>query len=98
MEECVATSHAYDRAKERLGWSTHVLDKMMQKAFVFGAQHKDTKGTLNRYITGLWFAHRNSNNVRIYGEVIYFFAGQTLITLYHLKPQLRKHLTHLRKV
>ena len=45
---CIATEHAYDRAKERLNWKSKVLDKMMQKAYEEGIQHKDTKGSLKR--------------------------------------------------
>lgn len=89
---CIATEHAYYRAKERFGWNHKVLDKMMGKAFNEGIAHGDTKGTLNRYVTKLWFSHKFCNNIRIYGEVIFFFAKNELITLYQIEPKLRKHL------
>ena len=92
--ECEATDHAYERAKERLGWKRKVLDKMMEKAFFEGIQHKDTKGSLNRYITKLWFDYKFCNNVRIYGENIYFFKDSKLITLYRLDNKMVKHLKY----
>jgi hypothetical protein len=90
------TEHAYDRAKERLSWKPKALDKMAEKAFSEGIQHKDTKGSLHKYITKLWFQYRNANNIRIYGENVYFFIGNKLITLYQLPNNLRKHVKFCR--
>lgn len=94
LAACSITDHAYKKAKERLSWKSKVLDKMAQKAFDEGIHHKDTKGTLNKYITKLWFRYKSCNNVRIYGENIYFFCGQKLITLYRLDRKLIKHLKY----
>lgn len=91
---CIATKHAYERAKDRFGWKSNVLDKMMLKAFNEGIEHKDTKGRLNRYISKLWFEHKKANNVRIYGENIFFFHDEVLITLYRLENSLIKHLSY----
>ena len=93
---CIATEHAYEKAKERMKWKPKVLDKMMQKAFDEGIQHKDTKGTLKKCITKLWFRYKFCNNVRIYGENIYFFCDQKLITVYRLDNKLTKHLKYCR--
>ena len=84
------TQHAYDRAKERLRWRPEVLDKMAEKAFVDGVEHKDTKGSLNRYITKLWLEYRRANNIRIYGENIYLFCGNALVTVFQLPNNMRK--------
>jgi len=90
------TEHAFDRAKERLSWNNKVLSKMAEKAFMEGIKHKDTKGTLNRYVTKLWFSYKHCNNVRIYGENIFFFCDNRLITLYQLPNYLRKHVKYCR--
>jgi len=88
------TEHAYERAKERLNWKSKVLDKMAEKAFLEGIKHKDTKGSLIRYLTKLWFNYKHCNNVRIYGENIFFFCDNRLITLYQLPNHLRKHVKY----
>ena len=93
-QSIIITKHAYEKAKERLRWNTKVLDKMAQKAFNKGIHHKDTKGSLNKFITKVWFRYKSCNNIRIYGENIYFFSGQTLITLYRLKTKLIKHIKY----
>ena len=92
--ETIATDHAYEKAKERLGWKHNVLNKMMEKAFNEGIKHSDTKGTLNRYITKLWFKYKTANNIRIYGENVYFFCGKKLITIYRLEQKIIKHLKY----
>lgn len=92
----VITNHAYERAKERLSWNARTLDRMAERAFLEGVMHKDTKGSLNKYVAKLWFKYKHTNNVRIHGENIYFFSNNTLITLYQLPNELRKHVKYCR--
>lgn len=94
---CIATNHAYKRAKERLSWKKSALNRMMKRAFVKGIKHSDTKGQLNKYITdkylnGLYFNKKPANNPRIYGENIYFFNDNLLITVYRLPNKVIKLL------
>ena len=91
-----ATDHAYKRAKERLRWKPKVLDKMMCKAFNEGVCHNQTKGSLNKYITKVWFRNRICNNIRIYGENLYLFKNRTLITIYKLDNKMIKHLKYVK--
>jgi len=90
----IISDHAYKRAKERLGLNQKALDRMAEKAFNDGFKHGETKGTLQKYITKLWFDHKNCNNVRIYGENIYFFRENKLVTLYRLHRKLIKFLNY----
>lgn len=90
--EIIITQHAYDRAKQRFSWKPDVLDKMAKKAFIEGIQHKELKSKLHKYITKIWFKHRSCNNVRIYGENIFFFSNNILITTYQLPNDLRKYI------
>ena len=88
------TDHAYERAKERLSWKTSVLEKMAEKAYNDGICHKDTKGSLNKYVSGVWARYKKANRIRIYGENIYLFCGNSLVTIYQLPQNLRKHVTY----
>lgn len=92
--ELIITDHAYERAKERLGWKKQALNKMAKLAFDKGVKHKETKGTLNKYIYKLWVSHKFCNNIKIYGEDIFFFSNNTLITVYRLDNKLIKHLKY----
>ena len=84
--------HAYDMAKERLSWKPAVLDKMAERAYKEGIKYSDTTGKLKRYIAKIFLQYRTANNIRIYGQNIYFFAGKTLITLYRVPTGLIKYL------
>lgn len=93
MDEPIATKHAYKRAKERLGWKKPVLDKMMIKALEEGLTHSQSKSKLNKYISKLWFTYKTANNCRIYGENIFLFNNNVLITVYRVPNELIKYIT-----
>lgn len=95
--ELLITEHAYERAKERLRWKPCALDKMAILAFDNGIKHSDTKGTLNKYITRIWFKYKTANNIRIYGENIFFFKNSTLITLYQLPNDMKRLIKCVKK-
>jgi hypothetical protein len=86
------TAHAFERGKERLGLSEKPFQKMAMKAFISGIMHSETVGELKKFISDLYNVQKNANCIRIYGEVIYLFADNTLITVLHLPNELKKYL------
>jgi hypothetical protein len=86
------TDHAYDRAKERLSLSKDSFCRLATKAYVEGIKAKESKGRLKRYLDKLWFQYKTANNVVIYGENIFFFRENVLITVYQLPHVLRKFI------
>ena len=91
------TDHAYQRGKERLSLGRNSLQRMAHKAFKEGTRHCETKGTLNRFLSKIYFQHGNVNNVRIYGENVFLFVDNILVTLYQLPVDLRKHAKSCKK-
>jgi hypothetical protein len=85
----IITDHAHDRMKERLGLPKRAHQAAAERAYVYGRHHSDAKGRLKRFLDGRWLDHRTANNVRIYGEHIYFFRDSTLITVYEVPKSLR---------
>ena len=90
--EYSVTNHAYKRAKKRMRWSKSTTNKMARLALEKGKSHSDIKGKLNRYISKLWFTNKTANNTKIYGEDVYLFNNNTLITIYRVPTQLIKLL------
>lgn len=90
--QIIATKHAYKKAKERFSWKPKALNRMMVKAFLVGITRNNTKSILKKFIAKKCFNHKNCNNIRIYGQNIYFFCGRKLITLYRLSNNLIKCL------
>lgn len=86
------TEHAKERARERLKWNAETLEKMSERAMNIGVKHSDTRGKLNRFMSKIYLQHKTANNTRIYGEHIYIFADNVLITVIQLPTVLKKYI------
>ena len=84
------TNHAARRTKERLGLPKKLSHKNAENALRYGIRHSDTSGSLNRYISALYWKHETANNIRIYCNNVYIFHGETLITIFPLPQKYRK--------
>lgn len=80
----IVTIHAKNRAKQRLGISKGMTNKIADKALKYGICHKDTKGKFKSYIDKLYLIERQANNIRIYNRKIYLFHNDVLITILNL--------------
>ena len=92
MKEVTITKHAYDRAKERLGWKKSTLKRMTDRVIENGVTHRETNGHLRKYLNKLYHQKGKANNMRIYGDVIFVFHGKTLITIFKLPTNLIKYV------
>jgi hypothetical protein len=86
----IISQHAYERSKERLSLRKSSTDRLARKAFDQGLKHTQTTGPLRKYVDGLWMQHKQASNIRIYGDNIFLFAGNILVTLYQLPLELRR--------
>lgn len=86
------TEHAFERGKERVGLNARAFQSLVVKAYVSGKKHADTKGQLKQFISGLYLQYKKANNTRIYGNHIYLFCNQTLITVYHIPNDLKSYI------
>lgn len=86
----ILTHHSIERGQERAGLCPEAFHKLAGKAFHEGIRHKDTAGALHRYLTALYKAERKANNIRIYGEFVYLFCGEVLVTVLHLPNEFKK--------
>lgn len=84
------THHACKRARQRLSWNASTLERMSVKAFELGLKRKNTRGRLKKYLDKLWNDHKKANNVRLYGETLFVFSNNLLITVWHLPTELRR--------
>ena len=88
----ILTNHSILRAKERFSWNVEALQRTSDKAFEDGTAHAETKGKINKYIYHVYRKHKVANNIKIYGENIFLFSDNVLITLYRIPNRLIKHL------
>jgi hypothetical protein len=73
-------------------WGKATTRKMAQLALDKGKSHSETKGRLNKWLSKLWFDYKTANNIRIYGQDVYLFRENVLITLYRVPTALIKLL------
>lgn len=92
------SKHAFKRLSERSGLSKKAAQRMAEKAFTQGITHSETKGNLNKYVTKLYFNNTNANNIRLYGDKAFIFAGNTLVTVLQIPSSLTKDMKSMIKV
>lgn len=90
--EIIVSNHAEKRLKERAGLNKKASIRMAQKAFDNGITMSGDKGSFNKWLA--YIAHKGYDpkiysNIRIYGEFMYIFNGDTLVTVLDV-PQQRK--------
>lgn len=82
--------HAAERLKERCGMNKKSMQRMAQKVFDEGIRHSQTKGRLNKWVTGLYFKNPKAKNIRLYGDKAYIFCGEILVTVIQIPAGLMK--------
>lgn len=83
------TDHAKKRAKQRLGLSEKAALRQAERALEHGLRHAECPKKLRG-----WMAERyrrgggKANNMRVYGEHLFLFADDLLITVFRLPRDL----------
>jgi len=85
----VVTKHAETRIRKRVGLPRCRVQDHAELVWDKGVRHKDTNGSLNKFITKKFLVNTNANNIKVYGTFIYIFAGKTLATVLDAPPGLR---------
>jgi hypothetical protein len=91
------TKHAAQRGNERLGLTNDSFVKLSAKALKKGIKHCDCKGQLKKYIDALYLKHKTANNIRIYGEFVYLFCNEILITVFQLPVEFKKVIIKMKQ-
>ena len=97
MSCVVITNHAEDRTRQRAGLPKRTVEKNAERAFIDGLEHWELKGSLKRFVDGLYLHYKKANNIRIYCGNVYIFTGNTLITVIQLPGRYRKTAESIKK-
>jgi len=79
----IVTEHAYRRAKERFNWKPKVTYKMAIRAYYNGVTYNEINNYVRKYIDNKTL-NRISNNIILYGEILFLFRDNSLLTLHHV--------------
>lgn len=87
--------HAFQRIRERCGLNRKSAERLAQRAFERGIKHEQTKGRLNKWVTSQYFRNENIDNLIIYGDNIYLFDGNILVTVFRVPHDLLKNIEYM---
>jgi hypothetical protein len=91
------THHGKRRIRERCGIKSKGADRLARIAFEKGLTRSDVSGSLARYMDFLYHYNCEANNVRIYGDKIYIFCNEVLVTVYNLPKRYRDMANRMMK-
>ena len=98
MDKPRVTKHGNRRSRERMGIPKKAVDRNAQIALEKGIRHRDATGKLKRYMDYLYMRGGcEANNMRVYGDHIYIFRDETLITVLNVPPEHRKQAVYLQR-
>lgn len=90
MVHIVVSQHALLRGRERFSLTKRSVKRLAVYAYKNGLTQEDCRGPLKRYVDDLWMKEKDASNIRVYGDNIFLFAGNILVTLYQLPNELRR--------
>lgn len=93
--EIRVSRHAEQRMRERCGLNKKSVERMAQKAFDRGIMHSQTRGKLYNWVTSKYFVNQKANNLRIYGDYLYIFDENVLVTVFRVPNNLLKNIENM---
>ena len=85
------TKHGNDRARERIGIPKKAVERNAQSALLFGLDQSHSTGSLRRYLAALYERYDGAaGNIRVYGNFVYVFNEEILITVLNLPTEYRR--------
>lgn len=90
----ILTKHSISRLEQRCGVSKKNAPKVAKRAFRTGITHAETHGELHRFLDSIYLSQKKGTNMRIYGNAVYVFTGDVLITVIRIPDNL---LTEIKK-
>ena len=101
MNNIIITDHASKRIKQRMGIKKKAQYKTVERAYSKGIRHCEVNGRLKRYVDKAYLSHGKSNNIRIYGDNMFLFHNNVLLTVCVLPTDLKSvanKISHYKKV
>jgi chromatin remodeling complex protein RSC6 len=91
------TNHGRRRIKERCGIKAKGTGRLAKIAFSKGLSRSDVSGSLYKYIDYLYHYNEQANNIRLYGDKVYIFCNEVLVTVLDTPKKYRSIVNRLMK-
>lgn len=76
--------HADERTRKRMGIPRSAVKRMAAKAMSEGITRYETHGPLRRYLDALYHYNGTADNMRVWGDRVWIFSGNSLVTVLNL--------------
>ena len=86
------TRHAADRMRERGGLNRKSIQRIANQVYFNGYPIERTKGRLRKWMYKISKSNPSAQNLRIYGDKLYIFSNDVLITVFNIPNDLKKDL------
>lgn len=90
------TKHSIARLEQRCGVSKKNAPKVARRAFRTGITHAETHGNLHRFLDSLYLSQKKGTNMRIYGNAVFVFKEDVLITVINIPENLMKEVKSIK--
>ncbi len=80
-EKLVITEHAYDRMKERNGWSRKTSNRMLRRIYADGLRPGQIKGYLKKWVNNKSYYETDGGECILFGEKLYIFKNMKMVTV-----------------
>ena len=91
------TKHGSKRVRERLGVNKKSVARTAERALNEGLDHNDLTGVLRKYVDRVYLKEKKANNIKVYGDKLYVFKDNILITVLQLSTKLSRISAKLTK-
>ena len=91
------TKHSIARLEQRCGVSKRNAQTVAKRAFRTGITHAETHGNLHRFLDSLYLSQKKGTNMRIYGNAVYVFKEDTLITVINIPENLMNDVKEIKE-
>lgn len=88
----IVTRHAADRMQERGGLNRKSIQRIANQVYSNGYPIERTKGRLRKWMYKISKSNPSAQNLRIYGDKLYIFSNDVLITVFNIPNNLKKDL------
>lgn len=82
------TKHSITRLEQRCGVSKKNAPTVARRAFKRGITHAETHGELHKFLDSIYLSQKKGTNMRIYGNAVFVFKGDVLITVIRIPDNL----------
>lgn len=94
----ILTKHAISRMKERCGITKANAPKIARRAYATGISHSSTTGNLHRFLDSIYLSQKKGTNMRIYGNAVYVFKRDVLITVISIPDNLLDEVKKINRI